>query len=89
MGAGQSGEMRYWSGVLARKGIQLNDMEGETAPLTRSHSSTGYVTGGRGGRRRSSNSRSSNSVMGLGMGMGISRRSSTPREWGGCDEDGG
>lgn len=84
MGAGQSGEMRYWSGVLARKGIQLNDMEGGTAPLAGSHSSIGYVTGGRGGRRRSSNS-----VMGLGMGLGISRRSSTPREWGGCDEDGG
>lgn len=83
MGAGQSGEMRYWSGVLARKGIQLNDMEGETAPLVGSHSSIGYVTGGRGGRRRSSNS-----MMGLGMGS-VSRRSSTPREWGGCDEDGG
>lgn len=88
MGAGQSGEMRYWSGVLARKGIQLNDMEGETAPLAGSHSSIGYVTGGKGGRRRSSNSRNSNSMMGLGMG-GVSRRSSTPREWGGCDEDGG
>lgn len=84
MGAGQSGEMRYWSGVLARKGIQLYDMEGETAPPVGNHSPVGYVTGGRGaGRRRSS----SNSVMNFGMGM--RGRPSTPREWGGCDEDGG
>ncbi|OWZ77558.1 hypothetical protein C365_03894 [Cryptococcus neoformans Bt85] len=83
MRAGQSGEMRYWSGVLARKGIQLYDMEGETAPPVGNQSSAGYVTGGKAGGRR----KSSNSVMNFGMGM--RGRSSTPREWGGCDEDGG
>lgn len=83
MRAGQSGEMRYWSGVLARKGIQLYDMEGETAPPVGNQSSVGYVTGGKAGGRR----KSSNSVMNFGMGM--RGRSSTPREWGGCDEDGG
>ncbi|KAK8854827.1 hypothetical protein IAR55_003566 [Kwoniella newhampshirensis] len=89
MTAGKSGEMRIWAGVLARKGIELGDMDGGLAPALSPGGAGSGVTGCMGavnGRRRSSAGAGRGRVGGMSPREGSG---SPPRHRGGEDEDGG